>query len=261
MIEDTPPPEEDEGGKGAPGWIVTFADMMSLLLCFFVLLLASSSMDAMKFRAIADSMRETFSFNKEPIPGEARPKISHSPTIKLPPRNQQSKAEGGQGVLDASIQHEAAMKKAKDEIDLFIGTQGLSKYIETRVDGDKLRVVNSNPLNFPAGDARLLESSFRYLDMLLVVLQKFDFDIIVEGHTDNRPINNEVYRSNWELSAGRAASFVLYLEANGIDPARLAVHGYGPHRPVASNDSEETRGRNRRIEVLLKQPRDLAVGV
>jgi len=234
--------------------------MMSLLLCFFVLLLASSSMDAMKFQAIADSMRKTFNFNKEPIPGETHPKAAKTPRIKMPPRNRQSEATGGQDARDARELYELAMQKAKNEIDLYVGDQGLSDYIETRVEGDRLRVVNSNPLNFPAGDARLLGSSFEYLDMLLIVLQKFDFDIIVEGHTDNRPINNSMYRSNWELSAGRAASFVLYLEANGIDPTRLAVHGYGPHRPVASNNTEESRGRNRRIEVLLKQPLDFADG-
>jgi chemotaxis protein MotB len=249
-------PEEEESKGGAPGWIVTFADMMSLLLCFFVLLLASSSTDARKFRAIADSMRETFSFNKEPVPGKATPKTSKQSQIELPPRNQMTDADEE----SARAMYEAQMNKAKAEIDQFVDAEGLANYIETRVEGDKLRIVNSNPLNFPAGDAKLLESSFEYLDMLLVVLQKFEFDIIIEGHTDNRPISNAEYRSNWELSAGRAASFVLYLEANGVDPARLALHGYGPHRPVASNDSEATRSRNRRIEVLLRDPNGFSSG-
>lgn len=259
MADETPPPPEEEATRGAPGWIVTFADMMSLLLCFFVLLLATSTTDIIKFRAAADSMRQSFSFNQRPIPGKARTKTSIGPKIKLPPRqNKQRGADDGKDALDASALYEAAMIQAKDDIDLFVGDAGLADYIETRVEGDRLRVINSNPLNFPAGDAMLLESSFEYLDMLLVVLQQFDFDIIIEGHTDNRPISNKVFRSNWELSAGRAASFVLYLEANGIDPRRLAVHGYGPHRPVASNDTYEERGRNRRIEVLLKQPMDFA---
>jgi chemotaxis protein MotB len=256
-MADEAAPDEDEGRSGAPGWIVTFADMMSLLLCFFVLLLAASSTDASKFRAIADSMRQTFSFNQNPVPGKGKPRTQQGPKIKIPSRpDKQSGADDGQDALDASAFYEAAMQIAKAEIDLFVGDQGLANYIETRVEGDKLRVVNSNPQNFPAGDVALLKSSFAYLDMLLVVLQKFDFDIIIEGHTDNRPINNSEYRSNWELSAGRAASFVLYLEANGIDPTRLAVHGYGPHRPVASNDFDDTRARNRRIEVLLKKPVD-----
>ena len=253
MTDDIAPPEE-EGGGGAPAWIVTFADMMTLLLCFFVLLLAASSTDAEKFRAISESMRQTFTFDTNPVPGESEKRKTTSVPVKLPPRNKASDAQ------NAKAMFEAQMKDAKQQIDAFVADQGLADHIETRVEGDKLRVVNSNPLNFPGGEAMLLESSYAYLDMLLVVLQKFDFDIIIEGHTDNRPINNAQYRSNWELSAGRAASFVLYLEANGVDPTRLAVHGYGPHRPVASNQSDDTRARNRRIEVLLKQPSSYAGG-
>jgi chemotaxis protein MotB len=236
---------DDEESGGAPAWIITFADMMSLLLCFFVLLLSFSTMDLEKFKAVAESMREAFQFTAAPVPGPA--------TEVAAPRPQIIQTERSPVLLDPEA-YQQHLQSAKHEIDLYIDDQGLSEYIETKIEGEHLKVVNSNPLNFPAGEAKLLESSLKYLDMLSTVLQKFDFQIIVEGHTDDRPINTAEFRSNWELSAARAASFVLYLESRGVDPQRLAVHGYGPHRPIASNNSEESRARNRRIEVLLKEP-------
>lgn len=232
---------DDEGG-GAPSWIVTFADMMTLLLCFFVLLLSFSSMDAEKFKAVANSLRQAFSYVQAPVPG---------------PKSSPGSAGGKPTIMPntpVQANYKEHLKVAKEEIDWYIANEGLSEHIQTEIVDDHLKVVNSNPLNFPAGEASLLPSSFAYLDMLLPVLQKFDFQIIIEGHTDDRPINTAEFRSNWELSAARAASFVLYLEANGVDSKRLSVHGYGPNRPIAPNDSPDNRARNRRIDILLKEP-------
>jgi chemotaxis protein MotB len=83
------------------------------------------------------------------------------------------------------------------------------------------------------------------------VLARFDFRIIVEGYTDDRPINTATYQSNRELSSARAASVVRYLEDQGVDPWRMAVHAYGPHRPVALNNTKDNRALNRRIEIML----------
>jgi chemotaxis protein MotB len=238
-------PEEEES-SGSPGWIITFADMMSLLLCFFVLLLASSSIDARKFKEAADSLRKAFQFTEASVPGDR--------TMTTPAENDKTptRPTPKQAMMRASIDSdEQRLLSAKREIDDYIRRSGLSKYIQTQIGDDNLQIVNSNPLNFPPGEAELLESSQQYLDALLPILDGVDFQIIVEGHTDNVPINTTQFMSNWELAAARAASFVRYLEDHGIDPTRLSVHSYGPHRPVASNETEDDRARNRRIEIKL----------
>jgi chemotaxis protein MotB len=241
--EDDFPAEEASGG--APGWIVTFADMMSLLLCFFVLLLSFSVMDAEKFRAVAESLKEAFSFQVKPIPGEAQMESSFQASDSQRPGETQT-------IVVKSDSFAERLQEAKKEIDNYIEKAGLSEHIQTKLSSSYLEIVNSNPLNFPPGQAELLESSLQYLDALLPVLKDSDFRIVVEGHTDNVPINTVAYRSNWELSAARAASFVSYLEEHGVDSERLVVHGYGPNRPLAPNDNDENRARNRRIEIMIK---------
>ncbi len=231
---------DDDDGGGAPMWIVTFADMMSLLLCFFVLLLSFSAIDAEKFRQAAESLREALSFEGGAIESVAKPQGSISPDLR------------SQGSPKTAIDKDMErLKLAQKEIDDYIENAGLADHVQTSIEGDRLKVVNSNPLNFPPGKAQLLESSQQYLDALLPVLQRFEFMIHVEGHTDDRPIETMQFKSNWELSAARAANFVRYLEDNGANPEDLVVIGYGPHRPIAPNDSEESRARNRRIEILL----------
>ncbi|MBD3297425.1 MAG: OmpA family protein [candidate division Zixibacteria bacterium] len=231
---------DDDDGGGGGGWIVTFADMMSLLLCFFVLLLSFSAIDAEKFRQAAESMREALSFSGGAIETVEKPEGSISPNLR-------SKGSPNAGI-DKDLER---LKLAQQEIDDYIQNAGLADHVQTSIEGDRLKVVNSNPLNFPPGKAQLLESSQQYLDALLPVLQRFEFMIHVEGHTDDRPIETVQFKSNWELSAARAANFVRYLQDHGADPEHLVVIGYGPHRPIAPNDSDENRARNRRIEILL----------
>ncbi|GAB4321757.1 MAG: flagellar motor protein MotB [Candidatus Zixiibacteriota bacterium] len=249
----TPPPppvaggDDDEGG-GAPSWIVTFADMMSLLLCFFVLLLSFSAIDAEKFRAAAESLREALRFSGGAIESVAKPQGSISANLR------------SQGQPHKTVDEELErLKLAQNEIDEYIEKAGLADHVQTSIVGSRLKVVNSNPLNFAPGKAELLESSQQYLDALIPVLQRFDFMIHVEGHTDDRPIETMEFKSNWELSAARAANFVRYLEDHGADPKHLAVIGYGPHRPIAPNDTEENRAKNRRIEILLSPSDEDAV--
>jgi chemotaxis protein MotB len=239
---------DEESGGGAPAWMVTFADMMSLLLCFFVLLLSFSVVDAEKFRQAAESLKEAFKFTVAPTPGQ-------TPSTTLTNLKDQS-VESTTTVYSQEDVFQERLQQAKRDIDEFIDRAGLSQHIQTEISSNYLEIVNSNPLNFPPGKAELLESSLQYLDALIPILKRPDFRIIVEGHTDSIPISTTLYRSNWELSAARAASFVTYLEEHGVDPKRMMVHGHGPYSPIAPNDTEENRARNRRIEIMLSSAED-----
>jgi chemotaxis protein MotB len=240
---------DGDSGGGAPAWIVTFADMMSLLLCFFVLLLSFSAIDAEKFRQAAESLKEAFKFSAAPTPGPQRQETTTTPDLEQMLQSSASAVSPQETFQDH-------LQQAKRDIDEYIDRAGLSKHIQTEISSNYLEIVNSNPLNFPPGKAELLESSLQYLNALIPILQRPDFRIIVEGHTDSIPISTTLYRSNWELSAARAASFVTYLEEHGVDPKRMVVHGYGPYAPVAPNDTEENRARNRRIEIMLSSAQD-----
>jgi len=106
---------------------------------------------------------------------------------------------------------------------------------------------------FDSGKAKIKEGGFASLDKVcgVIVAKASDLDVGVEGHTDNEPIKYSRWQSNWELSTARANSVVHYLVEKGVDPARLAAIGYGEHRPVASNDTPESRRKNRRVEIVI----------
>ncbi len=254
MADDFEPQEETE--EGAPEWMVTFADMMSLLLTFFILLLSFATMDAKKFQMAADSMREAFSFTALPIPGKARPQTSNGasePTTQtFRPRRQRSRKE-----QVAEMQHSAqtqVLQAIKQQVDSYIRQEDLEAFVKTELGDRGLMIVNSDPLSFPSAGADLSDNSIQYLDALLPIISKSDFDVLIEGHTDNQPIRTSEFASNWELSTARASRFARYLIERGINPERLSVHGYAEFRPVAPNNSEANRAKNRRIEILLGYP-------
>lgn len=237
--------------EGAPDWIVTFADMMSLLLTFFVLMLSFAVMDAEKFKAAADSMREAFSFTALPIPGKVQEAASGEST----PATQSTVTPALNHSEQISPLHQdvrkATFQKIKQYIDSYIDREKLGATVQTKLTDKGLIIVNSDPLSFPSGKANLEPNSIRYLEALLPVLAETDFDIMIEGHTDDRPIETTEFPSNWELSTARASRFARYLVDRGVKPNRLSVHGYAEFQPVAPNDTEESRAKNRRIEILM----------
>lgn len=243
--------------EGAPEWMVTFADMMSLLLTFFILLLSFASMDVERFKALADSMRESFTFNGLPIPGKSRP-ASNAPGKPEAPRitaAQISDPSTAQISTQDQVNRQR-LQEVKQQIDAYITSADLELFIQTELTGNGLLIVNSDPLSFPPGGASLEENSVKYLEALLPALARYDYDVIIEGHTDNMPIQTAEFPSNWELSTARASRFARYLIDRGIAPDRLSVTGYAEFNPVVPNDTEENRARNRRIEILLKYDSD-----
>ncbi len=134
--------------------------------------------------------------------------------------------------------------------------QRLSKLASIDVQAERIDIQLPDALLFKIGRADLQDSAKKLLTQMAPELVKFSGDIVVEGHTDDLPLSiHSAFRSNWELSVARAFSVITYLIANGIDPTRVSARGYGPYRPRVPNISPENREMNRRIEVVLLNPK------
>ena len=256
--------DEESGQGGAPEWIITFADLMTLLMCFFILLVAFSELDIKRYRMIAGSMKEAFGVQRDvrafdPPKGTsfiAQEYSAGTPTIAAidSPRDyrtgdsdeQKARKGAGEGEQDAETREEMVRI-----------SELLGEYVETgivHVEGGEDRIViRVQEKGLFKGGRAVLKGSFKdTLVDLGEALTEIPGLVTVSGHTDSIPLKNKRYRSNWDLSSARAASVVtLFREDAGVPAERLAAIGYADSRPVAPNDTAENRAENRRVEISL----------
>ena len=257
-------------------WLVSYADFVTLLFAFFVVMYAISSVNEGKYRVLSDTLTEAFRDpvrTSQPARGEARPLAGLEPVapIEAAPAGSTSLAPvtdtGTDGLLPAGGGTTIAGGKGRtenldelaasleDELTAFVG----QRLVEINRVGDTIEVAMKSQLLFDSGSARLASAALPALDSLGQVLLATGNAIRVEGHTDDRPINTLQFPSNWELSAARAASVVHFLMRLGVAPERMAAIGYGEHRPVADNALEEGRQRNRRVTLVILGTKDQPV--
>jgi len=230
-------------------WLVSYADFMTLLFAFFVVMYAISSVNEGKYRVLSDTLIEAF---KTPS------KSSQTNQIGKPPQAQPPTDQSDIGVPESfqvkpprAEQPQYHMIQLADRI-----TRNLQPLVNKRlikVTSNKLWVeveINTSIL-FSSASAELAQEAYEPLNKLAGMLARLPNYIDVEGYTDNLPINNSVYPSNWELSAARAASVVQLFIKNGVDPDHLSVIGYGQYRPIANNNTIEGRSQNRRVRVVI----------
>ena len=227
-------PEEEDDTPTAPFWMATFSDMVTLLLTFFVMLVAMSSVEVKKFK-------EALSY----FPGRTGIMQETAGSQVMP-------HQGHQGASRRTLSPQE--KKAYDEFMRQLGASGLARYVTARLDDVGLHIVITDSVMFASGQADLLPTSQMILGLLsdLVTLDaKGIAGLRVEGHTDDRPIATARYPSNWELSAARAASVVRFMlmRTGALPPERYSAVGFSSHQPVASNRTAEGRARNRRVEI------------
>lgn len=266
---------EDEADEGAPAWVMTFADLMSLLMCFFVLLLAFSEMDVLKFKQLSGSMKAAFGVQRN-IKADEIPKGTSiiaqefSPGIPQPTAlqiiEQQTSDdtkdnlefnEGSEGEEKnlAEKMYQAAIESIREEAEKLV--EDLKEEIETGMlevewSETEITVRLKEKSTFNSGEAKLKASSFEIIDRVSKSLNKIEGNIIVAGHSDNVPISTYEYRSNWELSAARAANVVHHLTKKGrVDPYRVQMRAHAETKPLVPNDSLENKARNRRVEIVI----------
>lgn len=274
---------------GLPAWMGTFADLMSLLMCFFVLLLSFSEMDAMKFKRLAGSMAQAFGVQaklkvrevpkgtsiiaREFSPGRPDPtpiNVIYQHTNDLTEMtlevecSEEYDIEQGEEGLDAGVKEEIAQKlleqideTQKDAMEL---AQALQQQIaqgdvEIETKGRQIVIRIRERGSFQSGSAYLADDYIPVLREVRDTLLDMPGTIAIQGHTDNIPIKTARFRSNWELSSSRAVSVAHELLSGGIiDPSRVKVGGYADTRPLAKNDTADNRSLNRRVEVVIQQP-------
>ena len=285
--------EEESGSEGGgAGWLATFADLMSLLMCFFVLLLSFSEMDVLKFKRLAGSMKQAFGVQQklrvnDPPKGTSIIAQEFSPGTPRPtPLNEiwQKTTDESRNSLEVACQDLGSsnsgesgdaqkmivVDKIKDlvgdtEKDAIEMAQALSKEIaagvlEIETAGRRITVRIKEHGNFASGSAEL-SSQFRpVLKIIRAQLRDIEGRIIVEGHTDDDPIATSQFRSNWALSSARAVSVAHGLfEDPEIDQDRFTITGYAETKPLVSNTTAAGKARNRRVEVVVHQGLDADV--
>lgn len=259
------------GGGGAPKWMVTFADLSTLLLCFFVLLLSFSEMDVAKFKQLAGSMREAFGVQAD-IKSKHIPKGTSIVATEFSPGRPEPTAlnqvrqftiDSNKNTLDFVDSEEVVELKEfqelveKAEEDSRRAREALHMeieegMIEVRTVGARTVIHIREKGSFALGSADVEDNFIPVLEKVHDLLGQTEGVIRIAGHTDNLPISTARFRSNWELSSARAVSVLHELmEHDGLDPKRFMVTGYADTRPIASNDDSASRSQNRRVDISI----------
>lgn len=259
-------------------WLVSYADFITLLFAFFTTLYAISTVDAQKMGKMVMSMRASFDSTMFP-PGADRIMLMQGAGggATMSPKEttaQKVRASKGNNAREAMLQALKDMKSSfgvkgdaakgdtgknlgnlKQNIESLVGKSALGTKIETRMDRRGLIITLGEGGFFDSGSDQLKPEGRVLLDAIATGLVATDNHIRVEGHTDNVPIRNSRFPSNWELSTARATTIVAYLVSKfGFAPNMLSAAGYSEFRPVATNDTDEGRARNRRIDIVVLNP-------
>lgn len=237
---------EDSTRDQGEAWLMTYLDLITLLLVLFVLLLAYSDKGSDDYTQVIKAMAEATRDGEqviETLPMHPRPGVPIEVLVEETGVEPPMVEEGGDEVLEGMQQ---------DLLSQFAAA-GMDAGVEVMLRKDQLDIQLSEQILFASGEARLRPEASRALSPIAEVFRMQPYDLTVEGHTDNIPIATAQFPSNWELSASRASYVVRFLIAQGIVPERLRAIGYAETRPLADNDSPEGRARNRRVTLIIHQ--------
>ncbi|MCR5785383.1 MAG: flagellar motor protein MotB [Eubacterium sp.] len=275
--------KQEDAPAGSPAWMATFSDLMNLLLCFFVLLFAMSSVDAAKFELVVASLQSTFSVlsggtdtlgdgdlvgkgvsmmteydvylnklnNSTASPGsEADAEGEHSGSEAQDSDSSSASGDIAEEYEEMSLAETEAMAAEVEAKAEYLGIQDL---IDVSYTSDYVKIEINGSLLFDSGSADVKKDAYELLSKICQILEMYEEHIIeIEGHTDNVPISNDKFANNKVLSAFRALSVADYvLENTDIDPYYIKYSGRGEYDPVADNSTEAGRARNRRVEIHL----------
>jgi len=206
-------PKKKEAQSEEGGWLTTYADMMTLLMTFFVLLFAMSTLDPVKLAQFGDTLGDQ--------------------------QGSKKKAK------------KVSLSQINKEVKKLVVEQELQSQVQVRMDARGVTMEIASDLAFGSGTANLSSSIKSFLVKMVGTMQKATYAIAVEGHTDNVPIRSTQFPSNWELSSARAAAVIRFLVDQGIEPDKFRAIGYGDTAPKVPNDSRENQAKNRRVDITF----------
>jgi chemotaxis protein MotB len=287
--------EEDEAPSGSPAWMATFADLMSLLMCFFVLLLSFSEMDVLKYKQVAGSMKDAFGVQnkikvkdipkgtsiiaKEFSPGDPTPtqiKTINQITTDITQRslkvgNPNAPASNTKNVKVINIKKPQTKKLLEERFKSLVAkteadAEKLKKILKKEIESGKIDIETEGRSiiirirergSFPSASATLHHDFIPVIATLRTALKDIPGKIAVEGHSDNIPINRGAFKSNWDLSASRALTVTHELiQKNILDDNRFMVIGLADTQPREPNTNAQNRAQNRRVEIIIRQGLD-----
>lgn len=284
--------KKQESGEAGGGWLTTFADLMALLMCFFVMLFALSEVDKHKFEMLGYSLKKAFgvpvptmidsrssdginkSSKNNPIAMKSEEPIKEIIISVIQPvafsiqqfhqKNQRQNQQQNQNIAqkDNTKNGQADAKKIKvanqatEVLKEMLEEELKHNIVEIRQKGKLVTMRLLGADAFQSGSAELTKNIEKTLYRFALAMKKIKGEITIEGHTDNNPIHTSQFRSNWDLSSARAATLIHHVGKYGIEKDRFTLKAYGEVKPVADNSTPAGRAQNRRIEIKI-QPEDV----
>ncbi|MBY6267685.1 flagellar motor protein MotB [Parageobacillus thermoglucosidasius] len=229
-------------------WLIPYSDLLTLLLALFIVLFASSQIDQKKFAQIAQSFNAAFTGGTGVL--EFQAPIEPEP-LPSQPKLQNDQQNDNKKKIDKQEKEE--LHEVQEKIDTYIVNERLNGKLKTSLTEEGLAITILNDILFDSGSAEVRPQDRQLAkEISQMLVMNPPRNIIISGHTDNVPIHNAQFSSNWELSVMRAVNFMkLLLENPKLDPRLFSAKGYGEFKPVASNDTPEGRMKNRRVEILI----------
>lgn len=235
--------KKEEPPKGAPLWMITYSDMITLVLCFFVLLYSYSSLDVLKWKQVVASVKGSLGVM------DGGRTIDEAELIDRGQPFNMGRGSADVDEFEKYLQEMQEMANIKERLLDSLAEFNQRVVVEVEERGVVLRFQDS--VLFDKGKAYLKPEAKIVLQNVGEILKSIDKHIRIEGHTDDLPINTPQFPSNWELSTTRATNVLRYLLELGLEPKTLSAVGYGEYHPLVPNENEESRQKNRRVDIVI----------
>lgn len=234
-------------------WLLSYADFITLLFVFFVILYSMSSVDAQKYKAVSEAFNVALGGGKSIIElnggAGSTDKTGDQKAQETEPQKQENTPPSGNGNQKGEAD---TMQQLKKELDTYLGQKGMTTSVSSVINERGLEVSLNDAEFFDSGRAEIKPGSREKIIEIGKILSKMQNYVRVEGHTDNRPISTSEFKSNWELSVIRATTVTkLLISEAGIPSSKIAAVGYGEFRPKGDNNTEQGRAQNRRVDIVI----------
>ncbi|WEG11271.1 OmpA family protein [Pullulanibacillus sp. KACC 23026] len=241
--------EEDEQEEHIDeSWLIPYADILTLLLALFIVLFASSSINISKYNAIMKSLKSELTGTKVDTKTAGLTVKNTQKSQKQPPKQPVTHPKSAP---PKSANNDQDLENLKQKLETYIKKNHLQAVITLGDTQRGVEVTLKDYILFDSGKANLKPSSYKTLSAIVGLLNTVSNPISIEGHTDNVPIKNSEFKSNWELSAARAASVLHFFESKNIADQRMQFTGYGQFKPLYKNDTNKHRQANRRVNIVI----------
>lgn len=253
-------PEEEVDNKER--WLVSYADFITLLFAFFVVMYSISSVNEGKYKVLSDSLEGVFNAPQKAIlpiqlgdvpvraKSQSAPAIHIMPIITTPdPLDEERRVK--------DLQEQEELNQIAGEFEDSFEDLIFEQKVSVQKKDDWIEISLDDTVVFSSGGVEPIDEALPIIEKIARIMQAHDNAMLVEGHTDNIPMRSAAFPSNWELSAARAASVVRYLALEGVAPSRMGAMGYGEFQPVVRNDTPQGRRKNRRVVLLVSKSKDI----